>query len=78
MSSPWKVQVTTVGTSVGVVLPKDVVARLRIGDGDTVVLTETPSGYEITPFDAELENDMDAAREVTRKYHNALRELAKR
>lgn len=44
MSEPLKVKVTTVGDSVGVILPDEVVARLKIGDGDTVVLTETPSG----------------------------------
>lgn len=78
MSEPLKVKVTTVGDSVGVILPDEVVARLKIGDGDTVVLTETPSGFEITPYDTEFEEVMDVARKVMRKYRNALRELARR
>jgi putative addiction module antidote len=78
MSGPWKVKVTTVGTSVGIVLPEEVVVRLKIGDGDTVALTETRNGYEVTPYDAEFEKDMEAARKGMRKYRNALREMAKR
>jgi putative addiction module antidote len=78
MSGPWTVKVTTVGDSVGVVLPEEVVARLQLREGDTVILTETREGYEIKPYDAEFEADMEVARKGMRKYRNALRELAKR
>ena len=38
-----------IGDSVGVVLPKDLLARLRVGDGDTLQVVETPNGFQLTP-----------------------------
>jgi putative addiction module antidote len=72
-----KVKVTTVGNSVGVVLPKEVLTRLHVAKGDTLCVTETPDGIELSPYAADFEADMTAARKVMRRYRNALRELAK-
>ncbi len=72
-----KLKVTTVGSSAGVVLPKEVMARLKIEKGDHLYLTEAPDGYRITPYDPEFEQQMDLARRVMRERRNALRELAK-
>ena len=69
--------VTQIGNSTGVILPKEVVARLKVKKGDSVFLTETPDGYVITPYDPEFESQMEAARSGMSKYRNALRELAK-
>jgi putative addiction module antidote len=77
MSGALKVKVTTVGNSVGVILPKEVVARLKLEKGDTLTLIETPNGVELTAYDPEFEADMESARKVMRKYRNTLRELAK-
>lgn len=77
MGAALKIKVTTVGNSVGIVLPKEVLGRLKIEKGDTLTLIETPNGVELTPYDPEFEADMEAARKVMRKYRNALRELAK-
>jgi len=77
MSGPLKIKVTAIGNSVGVILPKEVLARLNIEKGDTLTLIETANGVEITPYDPEFEADMEAARKVMRKYRNTLRELAK-
>lgn len=70
--------VTQIGNSTGVILPKEVVARLKIKKGDSVYLTETPEGYTLSPYDPEFEVQMKAAREGMAKYRNALHELAKR
>jgi putative addiction module antidote len=72
-----KLKLTTVGSSTGVVFPKEVLSRLKVAKGDTVFLTEAPDGYRITPYDAEFEEDMALARKVMRKRRNLLRELAK-
>lgn len=71
-----KLKLTTVGNSVGVVLPKEVLARLKAQKGDTLYLTETPDGYEISAYDPEFARQMEAARQVMRRYRNTLRELA--
>jgi putative addiction module antidote len=72
-----KLKVTTVGSSTGVVLPKEALARLKVEKGDFLTLTETAEGYQISAFDPEFEKAMDASRKITRRYRNALRELAK-
>jgi len=72
-----KLKVTTIGSSAGIVLPKDVLSRLRVAKGDTVFLTESPDGFRITSYDPEFEEDMTIARIVMRKRRNLLRELAK-
>ena len=71
------VKVTTVGNSVGITLPKEVLARLRVGKGDTLCLTETPNGVLLTPYSAEFAEIMEAAEIVMREDREALRALAK-
>ncbi len=72
-----KLKVTTIGSSAGIILPKEVLARLKIAKGDTVFLTESPDGFRITPYDPAFEEDMTLARQVMRKRRHLLRELAK-
>jgi putative addiction module antidote len=69
--------VSKIGNSTGVILPKAVAERLRVKAGDVVYLTETPTGYTVTPYDPEFEAQMEAARRGMSEYRNALRELAK-
>lgn len=70
------VKVTTVGSSTGIVLPKDVLERLHLERGDTVYLTETPGGVQITPYREDFAEAIDAGRRVMRRYRNTLRKLA--
>ena len=72
-----KLKITKVGSSAGVILPKEVLARLRVAKGDTIFLTESPDGFRITPYDPEFEKQMTVARKFIRKHRDALRELAK-
>ena len=72
-----KLKVTTVGSSAGVVLPKEIQTKLKVVKGDFVFLTESPDGFRITPYDSEFEQDMALARQVMRKRRDLLRELAK-
>ena len=69
--------VTTVGNSLGVVLPKDILSRLDLSKGDKIFLTKTADGYRITPYDPEFEEQMELARSIAKKRRNALRQLAK-
>jgi putative addiction module antidote len=70
-------KLTSIGNSVGLVLPKDVLAKLKVEKGDVVYLTESPEGYKLTPYDPEFERQMETARGVMKKRRNALRELAR-
>jgi len=70
------VKVTTVGNSVGIVLPKELLQRLRINKGDILHVVETPSGVELTPYKEEFAQQMDVAERVMRKRRDVLRKLA--
>jgi putative addiction module antidote len=69
-------KVLTVGNSLGVVLTKDVLSRLKVDRGDTLYIHETPNGIELTPYDQEFSEEMDAARKVMGKHRDVLRRLA--
>jgi len=70
------VKVTTVGNSVGIVLPKELLERLRISKGDVLHVTETPKGIELTPYEEEFAHQMKVAEQVMRKRRDVLRKLA--
>jgi putative addiction module antidote len=73
-----RLKVTTVGNSTGVVLPKELLAKLRVQKGDTLLALETPDGVELTPYSAELERQLEVAEGVMREDRQVLRRLAGR
>ena len=70
-------KLTQIGNSVGLILPKDVLARLKLEKGDTVFLTETPEGLAVTPYDPSLEEQIEAGRAFMREFRDTFHELAK-
>jgi putative addiction module antidote len=70
-------KLTQIGNSVGVILPKEVLARLKLEKGDAIFITETPEGFAITPHDPAFEAQMTAARQIMKKRRAVLHELAK-
>ncbi|MBI5258984.1 MAG: AbrB/MazE/SpoVT family DNA-binding domain-containing protein [Burkholderiales bacterium] len=70
-------KLTQIGNSVGVILPKEVLARLKLEKGDTLYLTESPDGMRITPHDPVFEDQMQAARDILKARRAVVRELAK-
>lgn len=72
-----QVKVTSIGNSVGIVLPKEALVRLKVEKGDILYLVETSEGFTLTPYQQDFELQLQAAEKVMKKYRNALRELAK-
>jgi putative addiction module antidote len=72
-----KLKLRAVGTSTGVVLPKEFLQRLRVKKDDVLFAVETPAGYLLTPFDPEVEEQVKLGREFMNEYRDAFRELAK-
>jgi putative addiction module antidote len=70
-------KLTQIGNSLGVILPKEVLARLKLEKGDMVFLTDAPQGVNLTPYSTEFEAQMGEARRIMKKRRNVLRELAK-
>lgn len=71
-----KIKLITVGNSAGVILPKELLARLRLDKGDTLYATELPDGIKLSAFDPKLAAQMEIAEKVMRKDRNVLRKLA--
>lgn len=71
-----KTKVRKVGNSYGIVLPREAMHAMKVKEGDTVYLTETPeSGIRITAADERFDEMMNAADRAMRTYRNALRKL---
>ncbi|THB72111.1 MAG: AbrB/MazE/SpoVT family DNA-binding domain-containing protein [Desulfovibrio sp.] len=67
-----------IGDSHGVVLPKEVLARLGVGEGDMICLAEAPDGFRLTPANKEFAEQVQAADTIMHDDRGLLRELAKR
>ena len=77
MANSVSLKVTQIGNSVGVILPKEVLARLKVQKGDSLFVTDLPDGVALRPYDAEFAEQMELAREVMKECRDVLRELAK-
>lgn len=71
-----KLKVTTVGNSTGLVLPKEILERLRITKGSYLYAIETPNGIELTPYDPDFGAQMEVAEQVMREDRDVLKKLA--
>ncbi|MFN0040836.1 MAG: AbrB/MazE/SpoVT family DNA-binding domain-containing protein [Burkholderiales bacterium] len=71
-----KIKITTVGNSAGITLPKELLARFRLGKGDSLYATELPDGIKLTPYDPKFAAQMEIAERIMRKDRNVLRKLA--
>ena len=69
-------KITTVGNSTGVVLPREILDRLRVKKGDLLYVLETPNGIELTPYNPAFGKQMDVAERVMREDRDVLRKLA--
>jgi len=71
-----KLKITTIGNSAGVILPKELLARLRLEKGDELLVLETPDGIRLTTYDPQLAEEMEVAEQVMRKRRALLSKLA--
>ena len=69
-------KLTAIGNSVGIVLPKEVLAKLRVERGDSLYLTETPNGIELTPYRPDFAKQIDLAEGIMRDNRDVLKKLA--
>jgi putative addiction module antidote len=71
-----KIKITTVGNSAGIILPKELLARLRLEKGDTLYATELSDGVKLSPYNPKLAEQMEVAEKVMHKRRTLLRKLA--
>jgi len=70
-----KLKLRPVGTSTGVLLPKEMLVRLKVKKDDMLFAIETPEGYLLTPYDPEVERQLTKGREFMAKYRDTFRAL---
>ena len=70
-------KLTQIGNSVGVILPKEVLARLKVEKGDTLFVTDAANGVLLTPYDPSLEEQLKLGREFMHEFRDAFHQLAK-
>jgi putative addiction module antidote len=70
-------KLTQIGNSVGVVLPKEVLAQLKLQKGDSMFLTNIANGVLLSPYDPAIEEELNAGREFMKSYRDAFRALAR-
>lgn len=71
-----KLKITSIGNSAGVILPKELLARLRLDKGDELYALETPDGIRLTTYDPDFAAQMEVAERVMREDRELLRKLA--
>lgn len=69
-------KITSIGNSAGVILPKEILEKLRLSKGDSISVTETPDGLLLSPFDEKISRQMEVAERIMRENRNMLRKLA--
>ena len=76
-SSLKKTTIRAIGNSAGITLPKAILEKYNLNEGDTLFLLETENGIVLSPYDPEFEDAMSLYATASKKYRNALKELAK-
>lgn len=74
----YVLQIKRIGNSVGLILPKELLARLKLSEGDKFhIVEQTDRGIKLTPYDPKHAEAMEIARRSFRKYADTYRALAK-
>jgi putative addiction module antidote len=71
-----QLKITKIGNSAGVILPKELLSRLRVETGDSLFVTETPEGVRITANNPDFAAKMAAAEAIMREDREILNVLA--
>jgi putative addiction module antidote len=72
-----ELKLKSIGNSVGVIIPKEMLAKLGLGQGDSLYAIETPEGLRLSTSDPVFEEQMAVARRIMKERWAVLRELAK-
>lgn len=70
-------KLTSIGTSTGAVIPKEILARLKVQKGDVLYAIETAEGYLLTPYDPAIDEQLKAGRQFMKTYRDTFKTLAK-
>ncbi len=69
-------KLTAVGTSTGLVIPKDMLSRMKVARGDLLHVVETSAGYLLTPYDPAIAAQVEEGRDFMKAYRDTFKALA--
>lgn len=69
-------KLTSVGTSTGAIIPKEMLARMKVEKGDLLYAIETPDGFLLTPYDPDIETQLKSGRKFMKDYRETFKALA--
>ena len=69
-------KLTTVGSSTGVVIPKEMLKNMKLEKGDSLYVVETPEGYVLTSYNPEVIAQIRKGRNFMKKYRETFKTLA--
>ncbi|MGJ8633640.1 MAG: AbrB/MazE/SpoVT family DNA-binding domain-containing protein [Luteolibacter sp.] len=69
-------KIISIGNSAGIILPKELLEKLRVDKGDSVTVTESSNGLNISSYDSDFEEAMNIAEDIMREDRDVLRKLA--
>ncbi|MEJ7609382.1 MAG: hypothetical protein WKF37_24690 [Bryobacteraceae bacterium] len=69
-------KLTSIGTSTGTIIPKEMLTRLKVAKGDTLYAIETAEGFLLTPYDPAIAEQLKAGQQFMRRYRDAFKALA--
>ncbi len=72
-----KLKITAIGNSTGLILPKEVLDKMKVSKGDKIYLTEEPDGFHLTPYNNEFVDQMEVAEKIMREDRDVLKVLSK-
>jgi putative addiction module antidote len=72
----YTLKLTTVGSSTGVIIPKEMLKNLKLNKGDSLYAVETPDGYVLTPYNPEIEEQIQKGRQFMKQYRETFKALA--
>jgi putative addiction module antidote len=76
-SKATKLKLTSIGTSTGAILPKELLAKMNVKKGDALFAVETPDGFLLTPYDPDIEDQLEAGKDFMKRYRDTFKALAK-
>ena len=72
----YTLKLTTVGSSTGVVIPKEMLKDMKLNKGDSLYAVETPEGYILTPYNPDVEAQIEKGRAFMKQYRESFKALS--
>lgn len=71
-------KIRRIGNSYGLIMSRELLEQLGVGEGDQLFVVRTPEGLQLTPYDPDFAKVVESSRDYLRRHRDAFHELSKR